>query len=227
MMLQLALAMTAFVGMHFLLSSRLLRDPLVARLGEGPFRGLYSLIAAATLIWAVVAYNRAPVDGLSMPPAWLQPLPAMIMPLAVLLLVGALTQSNPTLAGMENRAALRASGILAITRHPMLWAFAIWALLHLLANPDAASRIFFGGLIVLSLGGTMAIDARKRRQHPAEWVAFAAASSNLPFAALMAGRARLRFADFGWWRLALAILLYAALLALHPILFGAPAVPVG
>jgi uncharacterized membrane protein len=226
-MLQLALAMTAFVGMHFLLSSRPLRDPLVARLGEGSFRGLYSLIAAATLIWAVVAYNRAPVDGLWIPPAWLAPLPAMIMPLAVLLLVGALTQPNPTLAGMEKRAALRATGVLAITRHPMLWAIAIWALLHMFANPDLASRIFFGGFVILSLGGTMAIDARKRRQQPAEWAPFVAASSNLPFAALLSGRARLRFADLGWWRLALAAVLYAALLALHPILFGASAVPVG
>ena len=227
MMLQLVLAMTAFVGMHFLLSSRVLRDPLVARLGEGPFRGLYSLVAAATLIWAVVAYNSAPVDGLWMPPVWLATLPAMIMPLAVLLLVGALTQSNPTLAGMEKRAAFRASGVLAITRHPMLWAIAIWALLHMFANPDVASRIFFGGLVILALGGTMAIDARKRRQVPTEWAEFAAASSNLPFAALLSGRARLRLADFGWWRLALAALLYAALLALHPVLFGAPAVPVG
>ncbi|MEX2202412.1 MAG: NnrU family protein [Dongiaceae bacterium] len=226
-MLQIVLAMTAFVGMHFLLSSRPLRDPLVARLGEGPFRGLYSSIAAASLIWVIVAYNHAPAGGLWTPPAWLAPLPAMIMPLAVLLLVGALTQPNPTLAGMEKRAALRATGVLAITRHPMLWAIAIWALLHMIANPDVASRILFGGLVILSLGGTLAIDARKRRQRPAEWAPFVAASSNLPFAALLSGRARLRFADLGWWRLALAAVLYAALLALHPILFGAPAVPVG
>jgi uncharacterized membrane protein len=97
----------------------------------------------------------------------------------------------------------------------------------MLANPDVASRIFFGGLVILSLGGTMAIDARKHRQLPDEWAAFAAASSNLPFAALLSGRARLRLADLGWWRLALAAVIYAALLALHPFLFGAPAVPVG
>jgi uncharacterized membrane protein len=224
-MVELALAMAAFVGMHFLLSSRPVRDPLVGRLGEGPFRGLYSLVAAATLIWSILAYNRALYEPLWSVPAWLAPLPAMIMPLAVLLFVGSLVRPNPTLAGMEARARFEAKGVLAITRHPMLWAIAIWGLLHMLANPDPASLIFFGGLVLLALGGTRAIDARKARQRPAEWAPFVAASSNLPFAALLAGRARLRIADLGWWPLALAALIYGIFLLLHPAVIGVPAVP--
>jgi uncharacterized membrane protein len=227
-MLQLALAIAAFVGLHFLLSAHPLRGRLIARLGEGPFRGLYSLLAAATLVWSAISYNRAPVEPLWSVPAWLGHLPVALMPLAVLLFVGSLTQPNPTLAGRDRGAPAPAGGVLAITRHPMLWSFAIWAILHVLANGDLASLIFFGGLALLSIGGAAAIDARKRRQWPAEtWNSFAAATSFLPFAALLAGRARLRAGEIGWWRLLLAAALFAALLALHPTLFGVSPVPMG
>jgi uncharacterized membrane protein len=176
----------------------------------------------------VIAYNRAPFEPLWQVPAWLGHLPVALMPLAVLLFVGSLTQANPTLAGMDKADPTRAGGILAVTRHPMLWSFAIWAILHVLANGDLGALIFFGGLAILSLGGAAAIDARKRRQWPAEtWTEFAGRTSFLPFAALLAGRARLEFSDIGWWRLALAAAVFAALLALHPVLFGVSPVPLG
>ena len=57
----LAIALIAFVGSHFLLSHPL-RAPLVAQAGAGGFAGLYSLVAAATLGWAVWEWRRAPVD---------------------------------------------------------------------------------------------------------------------------------------------------------------------
>jgi uncharacterized membrane protein len=224
-MAQLALAMALFVGLHFMLSSYPLRDRLVARLGERPFRRLYSIVMAATLVWAAIAFNATPFEPLWTVPGWLAPLPILIMPLAVLLLVCSLTQPNPTLAGLEADPA-KAGGIFAITRHPMLWSFAIWGLLHVLANGDLASLIFFGGFTVLSLGGALAIDARKRREWPAEtWHRFAGRTAWLPFAALVAGRARVRFGDIGWWRLLLAAAVFAALLAAHPAVFGVSPVP--
>ena len=58
-MLDLLLASVAFVGTHFLLSHPL-RQPLVRLVGEGPFAGLYSLVAIVTLAWMVIAYMRAP-----------------------------------------------------------------------------------------------------------------------------------------------------------------------
>jgi uncharacterized membrane protein len=57
---QLVLAITAFVGTHFLLSHPL-RAALVARLGEKGFSGLYSVIALATFYWVYVAFSGAPV----------------------------------------------------------------------------------------------------------------------------------------------------------------------
>src|SRR3546814_16088863 len=91
-----------------------------------------------------------------------------------------------------------APGILAITRHPVMWAFALWALAHVPANGTAADLILFGSIAILALVGTLTIDAKKRRPWgEAEWARFAGPTSNLPFAALLAARARLRPGGIG------------------------------
>ena len=148
------------------------------------------------------------------------------MPPALLLLVGGYSQPNPTAVMQAGAAAKRPRAILAITRHPIMWGIGLWALAHLPANGDAASLILFGSIAVLALLGTLALDTRKRRDWGERWPAFAAVTSNLPFAALAAGRTRLELADLGWWRIALALALYAAFLVLHPLVIGVPAVPV-
>ena len=51
----LAAAAFLFVGGHFLLSGAALRPRLTARLGEGPFRGLYALVMLASFAWMVFA----------------------------------------------------------------------------------------------------------------------------------------------------------------------------
>ena len=62
-LLSLGVASLAFVGMHFLLSHPL-RAPITGRIGEGPFLGLYSLVAFATLGWMVLAFLAAPAPDL-------------------------------------------------------------------------------------------------------------------------------------------------------------------
>ena len=56
---QLGVAAAIFVGGHFLLSSTPLRRTLVARIGEQPFRGLFSLVALASIVWMSMAYGDA------------------------------------------------------------------------------------------------------------------------------------------------------------------------
>jgi len=55
---------------------------------------------------------------------------------------------------------------------------------------------------------------------PAGFVRLAAQTSNIPMAALIAGRTRLYFGDIGWWRLLLAAAIYAALIFAHPLFSG-------
>jgi uncharacterized membrane protein len=53
-----------------------------------------------------------------------------------------------------------------------------------------------------------------------QWTPFAESTSSLPFLAIAQGRNRLSLAEIGWWRVAMALVLYAAFLGAHAWLFG-------
>ena len=151
-------------------------------------------------------------------------MPLIALPFAFVLAVAGLSTPNPTAVGAPADAvrgqAVR--GIFRVTRHPFLWSVGLWAAAHLIASGDLAGVILFGALGALAGIGTVLIDRKYARRHGPDWQTFAAASSNLPLAAILAGRQSFDFAELGWWRLALALALYLILLALHPWLFGAP-----
>ena len=80
--------------------------------------------------------------------------------------IGIMTPS-PTTVGMESRLDPEtARGMVRITRHPFLWGVGLWAATHLVVNGDLASLILFGTFLVLAIGGTAAIDAKRRRKSP-------------------------------------------------------------
>ena len=112
-----------------------------------------------------------------------------------------------------------------MTRHPFLWGVAIWALAHGIQNGEAAALILFGSMFVLAIAGPHSIDAKRQRKFGDKWERFAAVTSNLPFAAIAAGRNELRLAELGWWRPALATLFFAAFLDTHGWLFGVSPFP--
>lgn len=220
-LLELIVAAVIFTGGHFLLSSRPLRRPLVAAMGEKPFLGLYSLIALAALAWMAWAYGRAPTVVLWSAPAWSGGLALVLVLLAAIFFVAGMRPDNPTaVGGRPGAIALERLGFFAVTRQPMLWGFSLWALGHIPANGDLASLILFGAILLLALPGGFVIDAHLRRDDPEGFARLAEHTSNLPFAAIAAGRARLR-------PRALAVpvaggaVLYLVLLFAHPWLFGA------
>ena len=221
-LIALGLSVTLFVGSHFLLSSRRVRHALVAWVGEMAFLGVYSSIALATFAWMVEAYADAPYLELWSPPTALKHLALTVMPFACILVVSGLTTPSPAAVSLDPQAlALRAPvGIQKVTRHPVLWGFALWGVVHLLANGDAASLILFGGNTVLALVGALHIDARKHLLLGHHWRRFAAATSFVPLAAVIEGRAQLRVSEIGWWRIGLGIGFYVILLLAHPWLFG-------
>ena len=188
---QVALAAAAFVGSHFALSHPL-RGPLVARLGERGFLLLYSLVAAVTLGWLVMAYRAAPPTA----PWWpvgdgLWAVVSAVMLVAGVLLMGSLV-GNPALptGGAPGAVPDRARGVYAVTRHPMLWSFALWGGCHVAIFPVAANVVLAGSIIVLSLVGAALQDRKKEALQP-DWRAWEARTSYWPFAAIVAGRARL------------------------------------
>ncbi|MEM8589159.1 MAG: NnrU family protein [Pseudomonadota bacterium] len=224
----LALASLVFVGGHLFLSSKGPRAFLVQSLGEKPFLGFYSLVAAVALAGMIWAFNTLPHGA----PLWLF-YPAgfyaaiIVMPIALLLVIGGYSQRNPTAIGQDRALRRTPKGILRITRHPTMWGVALWAIGHLLANGDPASVLFFGAFLVLALGGTVAIDRKKRRAHGDVYDGFCEQTSNLPFLAIARGRQSFAMAarEFGLWRLALVVVAYGVLLHLHRWAFGVAPYP--
>lgn len=213
----LVLATAAFLLTHFVPSTPL-RPKLVAALGENRYRGLYVLVAFATLGWMIWAFVHTAAQA----PLWrpLLHLPLVVMPFSLLLVVGGLVRMNPTAVGAERllKEDEPAQGMIRITRHPFMWGVILWSVAHILANADARATVFFGGFLVLAGLGTRLIDRRKSALP--DWPRFAARTSNLPFLAIAQGRNRVLWREIGWVRVAIALAVYAALLVLHPWLFG-------
>jgi uncharacterized membrane protein len=224
--IELLAAAIIFVGSHFFLSSTGIRAQLVSRLGEGGFRAAYSMLAILLLVWMVFAYRAAPDMNLWYPPPLVIEVPLMVMPFALLFLVCGLTQPNPTstMPGRRLPPERPAPGILAVTRHPVLWAMGLWALSHLIATGELGGMILFASIAFLALYGTRVLDEKKRASWSAEdWQRFSAATSNLPFAAMATSRNQWRTKEIGWWRLGVAALFYVVIIGLHTLL-GVPVV---
>lgn len=227
-MLVLIGASVFFLGLHFVIAGTRLRDALVARLGAKGFRRAFSLLAIVGLAAMVAGYSRAQRVTL-----WeADILPATVFfagnLLAVaLLVIGALTPSPNSIlterAFREGRLEVR--GILRITRHPAMLGLGWWALMHLLANGDSASVVFFGALATLALLGPLSMDRKKLRLDGERYRRILEQTSYLPFAAWWgrnhsAGSLREVWAEIGWLQPALAILVFAALVVVHPWLAG-------
>lgn len=206
-----------FVLSHFMLSGALLRTAIVGRIGEQPFLGLYSLLSFVMIFFFVRSYNALdPVDLGWMNQISLHWLSIILMPFILILTVAGLISPNPSLAGSNlTQEPVPVKGIFRITRHPMLWSFCLWAVVHIIAAGDTASVIFFAFLAFLAGYGTVMIDRKKARNAGQHWQEFADQTSNLPFAAIIAGRQQLVWAEIGWLPVIIGLALTALLYIGH------------
>lgn len=220
----LLLAAGLFVGTHLILSHPL-RAPLVRRIGEGPFLGLYSLIALATFLWMVIAARGMPPEAPSWTtPGWGWTLAALAMLLASVLLAGSFF-GNPASPDPAHKLIVpdRATGVYAITRHPMLWSFILWAAVHALVWPTARTAILGGAVALLSLVGARGQDKKKRHLMGDAWRGWMRRTAFMPFAGQITGRIGWTAAWPGVRALALGTAIWLAATWLHPIA-GAPVV---
>lgn len=175
-------ASTAFVGTHFALSHPL-RALLVRRIGSAGFQALYSIVALGTFAWIVLAFRAvsaaAPLwDGMG-DAMWV--VASMLTLLASVLLVGSFF-GNPALPapGAEKLAAKGVHGVFYVTRHPMMWAFALWALSHALVMPTPRSLVLTGAMGFLALVGAHLQDRKKAELMGAAWCGWQAQTSHWP-----------------------------------------------
>ena len=204
----------AFVATHLLLSHPL-RQPLAQRLGGKAFQALYSIIALITfggMIWA--RSNAGAEAWLWQPPAFAWPLAALLNWLASILLVGSFVR-NPAMVtfgpGSEVKIGAPA-GVMRITRHPMMWSFALWAVSHLLVHPEPSAIVVAVTVLVMALVGSAGQDVKKRRHLGQAWREWVAKTSFVPF-----GRG---FALPGWFAFLGGTALFLLATWLHPLPVG-------
>ncbi|MBY0429699.1 MAG: NnrU family protein [Rhodospirillales bacterium] len=213
----LAAAMALFLASHAVTATPRLRGALVSRLGEAGYFLAYSLLSLAVLAWLVQAYAAAPYVPLWPQAPWTRWVPAAVMPAASLLLAAGFTTPNPFSLGPGGRRYDPARpGILRLTRHPVLWALALWAGAHLFPNGTLSAVFLFGPLLLLALAGPRLLDVKRRRSLGAGWHALAR---------LTARPATLSLAEIGWRRLAGGLILYLILIFLHPLIIGFSPLP--
>jgi uncharacterized membrane protein len=211
----LVAATAAFLLTHFVASTPL-RAALVARIGEWPYRGIYTVVAFVTLAAMAWAYGNAPREVL-----WpgLRHLPLVLVPLAFVFIVCGYWR-NPTMVGADRllQSEDPARGMIRVTRHPLMWGIMLWAAAHILARGELKSLVFFGGFLLLAALGTVLMDSRKRKNP--DFRRFEAMTSNVPFVAILQKRNRLDWREIGWLRPLGGLAVSAAFFFGHPWLFG-------
>lgn len=149
-MMLLITGLALFFAVHLVPTNRPLRDGLAARFGEGPFKGVFSVIALIGFVLIVLGFAKmqATVGSknpiLWYPPEWTKHVAFTLMLPAMILLVAAFVPSR----------------IRAAVKHPMLAAIKVWALAHLIANGDAASVVLFGSFLAFAVYDRIALKRR-------------------------------------------------------------------
>ncbi|MEM8726417.1 MAG: NnrU family protein [Pseudomonadota bacterium] len=214
-LINLAAANAAFVGTHFVMSHPL-RAPMVKVLGALGFQIAYSLVSIATLAWVYFAFKAAPPADLggSGEIGWIA---STIITLPAMVLFAGSLMGNPALPTpqAEEQARAEPGGVFKVTRHPMMWGFALWALSHIVLFWSTRTMITAFAIAVLALVGARFQDSKKEVLMGEAWAVWESRTSYWPrWGALFAAGA------VPW---ALGIAFFALFSWLHLPLGGIPA----
>jgi uncharacterized membrane protein len=173
-----------FLGIHSVaIVAPSFRARIIQRMGEGAWKGLYSLISLAGFVLICYGFGlarQAPVILYS-PPTWLRHLAFLLMLPVFPLLIAAY------LPGRIKTAA----------KHPMLAAVKFWAFAHLLANGSLADVLLFGGFLAWAVADRISVKRRAmpqvlRTAPPGPWNDAIAVVLGLAVYALLIGWAHVR-----------------------------------
>jgi uncharacterized membrane protein len=171
-MLLLVLSLVLFFLTHSLtLVAPGFRARMITSLGDGMWKGVYSLVSILAILFIAYAFDTArQVTGmLYYPPVWMSHISLTLMLLATICLMASV---------------LPAGHIATKTKHPLVLSVKIWALAHLLANGETSSVILF--VSFLAWGVVLRISL-KRRERAGEIVQRPFVSSRYDIIAIVSG----------------------------------------
>ena len=140
------IGLVIFLGSH--LFTGLLRGPreqLVGRVGAGPYKGMFAIIALIGLLLIVVGWGDANRTVIYSTPDWMRHLVYLLMLVSLILLAAS---------------SLPAGRLAAMVKHPMLAGLKVWAFAHLLVNGDVRSIALFGGFLAFGVIDRIAVKKR-------------------------------------------------------------------
>lgn len=149
----LILGLILFLGVHSLsIVSPGTRETLVTRLGEWPYKGVYSLIALAGLVLIIQGYGAARMEPVLLytTPDWTAYINMVLMLVAFPALVATYFPGKISLK----------------LKHPMLVAVKAWALGHLVTNGMLADVLLFGGFLAWAVADRISFKRRTPRSIP-------------------------------------------------------------
>lgn len=150
----LVTGLVIFLGMHIFPHFQQQRQALIDRIGEGPYKGLFSLVSLAGIALIAWGYSRAEYSHLWAGPAWAKSLAPLFMLPACYAFVASGAPSN----------------LKRLTRNPLDWSILLWASFHLLNNGDVKSLLLFGSFAAYALFNMWSSSRRDREEpQPVPW----------------------------------------------------------
>jgi uncharacterized membrane protein len=142
------LGLVIFLGTHVFVTMRDRRAMLVARIGDWPYRGLFSLVSIVGIVligYGFAAYRAAGPIMLWYPPGWTRHIVVALMWPASILIAAAYIPGN----------------IKRVLKHPMLVGVKTWAFAHLCANGDLGGIVLFGSVLAWAVYDRTTLKRRK------------------------------------------------------------------
>jgi uncharacterized membrane protein len=213
-----------FGGTHIVLASEPTRGRLVARLGEIGFTAVFYLVAALAFTGLVAYYamhRGAGPSGLG-----LAAVPLLRWPLLLLIGAGAALSTSSLLYYARLPMALFGQpirtprGIERITRHPFFAGTVLLGVCHALLAGRLIGAVFFAGLAVFTVVGARQQDRKLLARRGPSYGEYLAATSAIPFAAILAGRQHLAWEELPVGGLLLGVGAAFALRTWHDVLLA-------
>lgn len=120
------------------------RQRVIARIGLGPYKGLFSLTLVGAIVLIVIGWKATPVEFLYVSPGWTRHVTMLLMPIAIILFLSARAPTD----------------IKQLIRHPQLTGVKLWAVAHLLTNGETRSVVLFTGLLAWAVMEVIFINRR-------------------------------------------------------------------